>query len=74
MKKIVAACIMRLVEFDSENELDEYLDILSKNDKVIEVDSLIDEYTGHVQSIIRSQYNNNAFLDEKVEKSRKVGE
>lgn len=64
MKKIVKAWIQQIIEFDSEEEYDKYADEISKKGKLWDASLLIDEKTGKVTTIIRKQYNNNAFPDD----------
>lgn len=65
MKKIIAAWIEQVLEFDSKLEYLAYLEGL-KNGKrqKFKVMSSVQLESGAVRIVIRKQYNNNAFPDE----------
>ena len=59
MKKVIAACVYQILQFDSERELERYLDQLRWKKQQFEViwKKTLDD--GKIQIRIKKQYNNN---------------
>lgn len=64
MKKIIAACIERIVEFDSSKEAVKYIDDCRQKNKKFIIMSRKEVGCGIVQIRIREQYNNNPIIED----------
>ncbi len=67
MKQIKWACIYQEIEFDSEEELEEYLSKVN-GWYILEKKELLEG--GRAKIVIRKQYNNCPLTNDNVEKSR----
>ena len=70
MKKIIAAWIEQILEFDSEQEYTDYIRGLEQKNQMFEEMRCVPLESGAVRIRIRKQYNNNTF----PESSMKGGE
>lgn len=64
MKKVIAACIDQVLQFDSEQEVDRFIEQLKQKKqqfKIVWKNTLDD---GNVQVRIKKQYNNNDFMED----------
>ena len=64
MKKIIAAWIEQVLEFDGKLEYLAYIEGLKQKDQRFKETSYEQSESGIVKIRIRKQYNNNAFPDE----------
>ena len=64
MKKVVAACIDRVFEFDSKKEADFYLTKLKALNTVFVIVSMEETENGKCRLRTKEQYNNNDLLME----------
>ena len=64
MKKVISACIDRILQFNSEYEVDCYIEGLKKKKQVYQVvwKNTVDEQT--IQIRIKTQYNQSDFMKE----------
>lgn len=63
MKKVIAACIDQILEFDSKNEVEKFLGNLEQKKQLYTVMWENNIKDGKVQIRIRRQYNNH-FMEE----------
>lgn len=63
MKKVIAACIDQILQFDSEHEIDAYIEDLKKKKQHFRLVWKNNLPNGTVQIRIKKQYNNNGFLE-----------
>ena len=68
MKKVISACIDRILQFNSECEVDCYIEDLKRGKKVYQVvwKNTLDD--NRIQIRIRTQYNQSDFMDKAVYK------
>lgn len=62
MKKVLAACIDRVFEFDSKKEADFYLTKMKALNTVFVVVSTVEMKNGKYRLRTKEQYNNNKLL------------
>lgn len=63
MKKVIAACVDQVLQFDSKQEVDNYLEGLKKKKQQFSIVWKNNFGTGTVQIRIKKQYNRNTFLE-----------
>ena len=64
MKKVVSACIDRVLQFNSEYEVDQYIEKLRKNKQIFQVVWKNALENGCVQIRVKTQYNQSDFMTE----------
>lgn len=62
MKKVISACIDRILQFNSEHEVDIYIEQLEKKKQVYRVVWKNTLKNGNVQIRIKTQYNQSHFM------------
>lgn len=62
MKKVISACIDRILQFSSEHEVDSYLEGLRKKKQIYQVVWKNTLDNGCVQIRVRTQYNQSDLL------------
>jgi len=62
MKKVIGAAFVRLLEFDSLEEVDHYLKQLNEKHKRYEIENRCKLENGKFRLLIREQYNNNEMI------------
>ena len=62
MKKVIAACIDQLLEFDSQSSFKEYIKNLESKKQWFEVDYATVDENGTVEVRIKKQYNKHRFI------------
>lgn len=62
MKKVISACIDRILQFNSEYEADHYIEQLRKKKQIFQVVWKNTLDNGCVQIRIRTQYNQSEFM------------
>ena len=63
MKKVIAACVDQVLQFDSEREVDCYLENLKRKKQQFSIVWKNKFGNGTVQIRIKKQYNKNTFLE-----------
>lgn len=62
MKKVIGACIERLLEFDAAEEVNQYLKKLELRGKRYEIENRCKLENGKFRIRIKEQYNNNQMI------------
>ena len=64
MKKVISACVDQILQFDSEQEVDKYIQWLSGKKQLFQIvwKNALDN--GTVQIRVKKQYNNTDFMKE----------
>lgn len=63
MKKVIAAAIYQVIEFDDEKEFENYISKLKQNNQEFILEEKTKLPDGKVQIKIMKQYNNNKFIE-----------
>ena len=63
MKKVIAAAIYQVIEFDDEKEFEDYISKLEQNHQEFILEEKTKLPDGKVQIKIMKQYNNNKFIE-----------
>ena len=63
MKKVVSAAIYQIIQFDDEQEFENYILKLQQNHQEFILESKIKHPDGKVEIKIMKQYNNNKFIE-----------
>ena len=66
MKKVISACIDRILQFNSEYEVDHYLEDLKRKKQLYQVVWKNVLKNGDVQIRIKTQYNQSHFMGKAV--------
>lgn len=62
MKKVISACVDQILQFDSEQEVDRYIEQLSGKKQLFQIVWKNTLDNGIVQIRVKKQYNNNDFM------------
>lgn len=62
MKKILEACIMQRIRFDTDSEYMQFVKSLNDSKKDYDIDIEETSSDGSVTVLVKRQYNNNKFL------------
>ena len=63
MKRVIAAAIYQVIEFDDEKEFEDYISKLQQNHQEFILEEKTKSPDGKVQIKIMKQYNNNKFIE-----------
>lgn len=63
MKRVIAAAIYQVIEFDDEKEFKDYISKLQQNHQEFILEEKTKSPDGKVQIKIMKQYNNNKFIE-----------
>jgi hypothetical protein len=66
MKKVISACVDRILQFSSEHEVDIYIKQLEKRKQIYQVVWKNTLKNGNVQIRIKTQYNQSHFMGKAV--------
>nr|WP_308742069.1 hypothetical protein [uncultured Anaerocolumna sp.] len=61
MKKVICACIDQLLQFDSKQEVELFIELLKSKNQQFKIEFIQNMPNGTVQVRIKKQYNNNSF-------------
>lgn len=62
MKKVISACVDQILQFDSEQEVDKYIEQLSGKKQLFQIVWKNKLDNGTVQIRVKKQYNNTDFM------------
>lgn len=63
MKKVISAAIYQVIQFDNENEFEDYISKLKRNNQEFILEEKTKYPDGKVEIKIMKQYNNNKFIE-----------
>lgn len=63
MKKVISACIDRILEFSSESEVEHYLEELKRKKQMHQVVWKNSLGNGKIQIRVKTQYNQSDFME-----------
>ena len=66
MKKVISACVDRILQFDFESEVDSYIENLKRKKQMYQVVWKNTLKNGSVQIRIKTQYNQSHFMGKAV--------
>lgn len=63
VKKVISAAIYQVIQFDNENEFEDYISKLKRNNQEFILEEKTKYPDGKVEIKIMKQYNNNKFIE-----------